>query len=1053
MGDLDYNQFQPNDGTNNTSRAFQTIKVAKQCQADSNEEAHKRHHSSTYTDDEKKWLVKAEEEERKRGRGFMERLKKRWDEQYPEKHKVSKQNLRDNAVRFKREMNINMQGRQNNTNNSDDTSAGHAEWTNEMKINLLTIEERERSRGRGFMKRMKEAWDSIYGDKPMSAQCLRDNAARFRKDKAVANLIEVRDRRDLEPDQAEQTGRYSENSQNEDCDAKSMEGQENFEVFVHDGQGDHENKQEDVETGEVEEESEDVKEMRIRFIENLNKLNPTTNQNIEERDRLTKLKVNIRETELANANKVLKKHLSNTDDVCKIVDAVYAMGRTIEERMGIKRCQKKTKKKGGRDKNRRIRKLEKQIKESRRMVAWLSNEIHRRETRRKLTEKEKRILERLRSKVQNKLIKNEELLKAKEIWLEELQYRKTKLRKVRTRDEKIRNNRMFREDTGMFYRKINNTKERRGTVPDIDKFVQFWAGIWEDETSTPHRRWMRMVAEKIRAKIINVEELRITEEKVYKIIKKRKNWSAPGIDGIQNFWWKKFQGTWKALVRSFNVWIEQPQRIPDWVTHGRTVLLPKLEDLSDVKEYRPITCLNTCYKIFAGNVGKYMKDHAERNNIWDRSQLGTCSGVLGTVDQLIVDNTIMDEVRGKKRNLAVAFYDYRKAYDMVRHDWMLRVYRWMGVPEKVLNVLSQLMEGWKTRLEVTCKGKVKTSRWIRIRRGFLQGDSYSPVGFCLTEVPIALMLDETDGYKMGQPGERKLTRTHSFFIDDLKVYQENHQKLEIVNEMIVKASMDTGACYGVKKCAEVIFKNGKMVKGEGLAVLEERMKALDPEQNEVYKFLGCEQGNNIDVKRVMQRVKKEISKRLEQLIGISLNDENLVKAINSRVVPVAGYVMNICNLGKGDIEELDKIVKTTLRKQGFHGKQASDERLYGRREEGGRGLKSFTEVYDETKVRVACYMVTSNNDWIKVSWRNEYMKEQTSLKRVAEEVMRSVKAQVEFNAGEIKIGNENYMDWKVAWKKLKNMIREGQIRNKSESLAEKRMQSEKQHRYLHFRNK
>ena len=76
----------------------------------------------------------------------------------------------------------------------------------------------------------------------------------------------------------------------------------------------------------------------------------------------------------------------------------------------------------------------------------------------------------------------------------------------------------------------------------------------------------------------------------------------------------------------------------------------------------------------------------------------------------------------------------------------------MGVPEKVVNVLNQLMEGWKTRLEVTDKEKVKTSRWIKIRKGFLQGDSYSPVGFCLAEVPIAMMLEETDGYKMGQPG-------------------------------------------------------------------------------------------------------------------------------------------------------------------------------------------------------------------------------------------------------------------------------------------------------------
>jgi uncharacterized protein (DUF302 family) len=95
------------------------------------------------------------------------------------------------------------------------------------------------------------------------------------------------------------------------------------------------------------------------------------------------------------------------------------------------------------------------------------------------------------------------------------------------------------------------------------------------------------------------------------------------------------------------------------------------------------------------------------------------------------------------------------------------------------------------------------------------------------------------------------------------------------------------------------------VKGEGLAIFEERMKALDTEQNEVYKFLGCEQGDKIDVKRVMQRVKKEIAKRLEQLVGMNLNDENLAKAINCRVVPVAGYIMNVCNLRKGDIEKLD----------------------------------------------------------------------------------------------------------------------------------------------------
>ena len=73
-------------------------------------------------------------------------------------------------------------------------------WTTEMKVNLLKIEQRERNRGRGFMKRMKEAWDDIYENSTISAQTLRDSAARFRKDNSLFNLITVRDGNDVEPE-------------------------------------------------------------------------------------------------------------------------------------------------------------------------------------------------------------------------------------------------------------------------------------------------------------------------------------------------------------------------------------------------------------------------------------------------------------------------------------------------------------------------------------------------------------------------------------------------------------------------------------------------------------------------------------------------------------------------------------------------------------------------------------------------------------------------------------------------------------------------------------
>lgn len=61
--------------------------------------------------------------------------------------------------------------------------------------------------------------------------------------------------------------------------------------------------------------------------------------------------------------------------------------------------------------------------------------------------------------------------------------------------------------------------------------------------------------------------------------------------------------------------------------------------------------------------------------------------------------------------------------------------------------------------------KVTNSKWIDIVKEFLQDASYAPVGFCLTEVPITILLEETSGYKMGQSGQRNVKRMHSLFVD------------------------------------------------------------------------------------------------------------------------------------------------------------------------------------------------------------------------------------------------------------------------------------------------
>ena len=146
---------------------------------------------------------------------------------------------------------------------------------------------------------------------------------------------------------------------------------------------------------------------------------------------------------------------------------------------------------------------------------------------------------------------------------------------------------------------------------------------------------------------------------------------------------------------------------------------------------------------------------------------------------------------------------------------------------------------------------------------------------------------------MGELSNCIKKRTYRIFVDNLKVYQETHNVLKNVNEIIVQASHDTRACYGVSKCAEIIFEHGNMVRGENLQVLEERMKTMDPVENEVYKFLRIEQADGIRTKMVFERVKEKVSKRVKMIANTELNDANPIKAINTKIIPVAVCAMNI----------------------------------------------------------------------------------------------------------------------------------------------------------------
>lgn len=120
----------------------------------------------------------------------------------------------------------------------------------------------------------------------------------------------------------------------------------------------------------------------------------------------------------------------------------------------------------------------------------------------------------------------------------------------------------------------------------------------------------------------------ITRSKLSIIINKLHNWKSPGSDNIHNFWLKKFTCLHNKMVKYINNFINNPEDIPLFLTERKTYLLLK-EITPDPAKYRPITCLQTFYKILTSCIANELNEHIEKENIMTEEQKGCRKGTKG----------------------------------------------------------------------------------------------------------------------------------------------------------------------------------------------------------------------------------------------------------------------------------------------------------------------------------------------------------------------------------------------------------------------------------------
>ena len=693
----------------------------------------------------------------------------------------------------------------------------------------------------------------------------------------------------------------------------------------------------------------DVEELAQLKEEILSCIVEVENIAIEDRESLVKVSIRKRnEKGLQMANYIIAEVCNEVElDLTDLNTILYATAKTIERKLGIK--QKKKRKPNLNKKPRWQTKIEKEIENMRSEISILT-EIENGNNPK--TRKSRKLKRKFKIKDPREIPSLKEELKQK------MQAKAQRMRRFEKRSKFFRQNKIFETDAKRFYREIGKNQVNVEKVPNKNDIEKFWSGIWgEEKYFNENAEWIDRTTEKNEGVQQQGWDC-FTLDELKKALTKTQKWKSPGVDKVTNFWLNCLSSSHMTLTKLLNDVIESPEHAPTWLCQGTTYLLAKNDKTEESKNYRPITCLSTTYKLLTSILTERTYKHLDENSLLPLEQKGCRRGSYGCKDQLLINKMILENCKTKQRNMSCAWIDYKKAFDSVPHNWILRSLDLCKVSPTLINFLKESMKQWQTQPLLIHQNGTIICENLKIRRGIFQGDSLSPLLFCISLIPLSLELNNSRyGYKIG---EDKFS--HLFYMDDLKLYGKDDNEIEGLLKIVKGFSDDIGMEFGLDKCATATFRRGRLTKKENIT-LDDLTVIKDLEQEEVYKYLGVNEGDGIQHASMKDKLKKEVIRRVRSILKTELNAKNRITAINTLAVPVIAYSFNIINWNLNEIKKIDTKIRKLLTMYNMHHPKADVERLYLPRSNGGRGMTQLELTYKTSTIGLYRYLDLSQ-DWM-----------------------------------------------------------------------------------------
>ncbi|XP_027181659.1 uncharacterized protein LOC113780035 [Coffea eugenioides] len=282
---------------------------------------------------------------------------------------------------------------------------------------------------------------------------------------------------------------------------------------------------------------------------------------------------------------------------------------------------------------------------------------------------------------------------------------------------------------------------------------------------------------------------------------------SPGQDGMTPLFFQKFWHVVKSdLIAAIRLFFHSSHMPKSW-NHTVISLIPKTQNPTNLKSYRPISLCNVVYKVISKILANRLKEVL--SYCISKNQAAFIPG-RQILDNVILSHEYLHYMKNKKQGqsgfMAVKL-DMSKAYDRVEWKFLDSIMAKMGFGM----VWRQWI--WSCLTSVTYSFNIngEPKEFVIPERGIRQGDPLSPYLFLLCSEGFSNLLKQAEGNK--RISGMKISRngpsiTHLFFADDSLIFcnAEREEACELI-QILRRYEMGSGQSINLEKSSVFFSSN------------------------------------------------------------------------------------------------------------------------------------------------------------------------------------------------------------------------------------------------------